>query len=161
MKDDHVDNLLNQWENERPELDPESLGVIIRIQVLGKILRRRASRALAPLGLTLREYDVLTSLRRQGPPFLLSASELARESMLSTGAMTNRIDRLEQKGHVRRHADPSDRRGVLVGLTDAGRQLVNDAIGARLTTAEENLREFDPKERRELTGLLRRMIISL
>ena len=97
---DAVDEILEQWSEERPELDPDSLGVVIRVMSLYREFHRQATAALKPLGLELFEYDVLSALRRQGKPFELAATALARETGLSTGAMTNRIDKLEGRGLV-------------------------------------------------------------
>ena len=108
---DQVDELLQDWNAERPELDYSALGVVVRIQLLGKLLQRSAEAALRPLQLKLWEYDVLSALRRKGRPYEQPATELARLTMLTTGAMTTRIDRLEEKGLVTRTTDPNDRRG--------------------------------------------------
>ena len=117
MKIDAVDEILNQWSEERPELDTAPLGIVIRVMSLYRSFLREATRALEPLGLELWEYDVLSALRRHGKPFRLSASRLARETGLSTGAMTNRIDRLEDRGLVERQPHADDRRRVMVRLT--------------------------------------------
>jgi DNA-binding MarR family transcriptional regulator len=155
MQDDVVDLLLRQWGRERPELDVSGLSVVVRIQLLAKMLRRQTERQLAPLGLEVWEYDVLAALRRQGRPFELPATALARETLLSTGAMTNRIDRLEERGAVRRRHDPADRRCILVSLTSAGRRLVDEAIQRRLEAADETLSALSRAERRRLADLLR------
>jgi DNA-binding MarR family transcriptional regulator len=115
---DQVDQLLEDWNAERPELDYSPLGVVVRIQLLGKLLQRSAEVALRPLKLKLWEYDVLSALRRKGKPFEQPATELARLTMLTSGAMTTRVDRLEAKGLVERTTDPEDRRGVNVKLTN-------------------------------------------
>ena len=155
---DLVDRLLVEWRGERPELDCQPMGIVVRVQLLGKLLCRNAEQALRPLGMKLWEYDVLSALRRQGQPFQLSASELARAAMLSSGAMTTRIDRLEQRGLVRREVDPDDRRGVQVCLTDAGRQLIDEAIAARLQAAEEQLEALGPAERKSVSDGLRKIL---
>ena len=157
MKEDVVDLLLRQWGRERPELDVSALSVVVRIQLLAKMLRRQTERQLAPFGLGVWEYDVLAALRRQGRPFELPATMLARETLLSTGAMTNRIDRLETRGAVRRRHDPADRRCVLVSLTPAGRRLVDAAIQSRLEAADVTLSALTPAARRRLADLLRRL----
>ena len=95
MERDPIDEILDQWSEERPDLDTASLGVVIRVMTLYRAFRRQADRALEPLDLELWEYDVLSALRRQGGPYTLPATRLARETDLSTGAMTNRIDRLD------------------------------------------------------------------
>jgi DNA-binding MarR family transcriptional regulator len=159
--DDQVDRLLRQWAHERPELDCSRLSVVVRVLLLSKVFRRSAEVALAPLNLKLWEYDVLSALRRQGPPFQLPASGLARASMLTSGAMTNRIDRLEARGLVERVPDPEDRRGVMVRLTIAGRQLTDDAIEARLTAANEQLEVLSVQERRAVSDGLRKVFAAV
>jgi DNA-binding MarR family transcriptional regulator len=159
--EDQVDKLLNQWAHERPELDCSSLSVVVRVLFLSKIFRQSAERALAPVQLKLWEYDVLSALRRQGPPFQLPATGLARASMLTTGAMTNRIDRLEERGLVVRATDPADRRGVNVRLTERGRQLTDAAIEARLNAANEQLEVLSAQERRAVSDGLRKVFLAV
>ncbi|MDH3417042.1 MAG: MarR family transcriptional regulator [Gammaproteobacteria bacterium] len=160
MKRDAVDDILEQWSEERPELDTASLGVVIRVMSLYRAFVRQASEALEPLGLELFEYDVLSALRRQGRPYTLSASRLANATGLSGGAMTNRVDRLEQRGFVRRRPDKNDRRGVGVSLTASGRRTIDKAIQLRLEAADESLRSINLKERKELAGLLRKVRLA-
>ncbi len=159
--DDDVDKLLRQWAQERPELDCASLSVVVRVLFLAKILRQDAERALAAQGLKLWEYDVLSALRRQGPPFQLPATALARASMLTSGAMTNRIDRLESRGLVVRGPAPADRRGVMVGLTDKGRRLTDAAIEARLHAANEQLSTLSAAERRTVADGLKKVFLAV
>ena len=104
--------------------------------------------------------DVLTALRRQGRPYQLTASELARESLLSSGAMTNRIDRLEERGLVEREADPDDRRGVLVRLTEVGLELVDKALEARLSLADAQIASLTPEERQAISLGLRKVMAA-
>ncbi len=160
MKTDAIDEILQQWSDERPELDTDSLGVVIRIMALYRSCRRQAASALEPLGLELFEYDVLSALRRQGAPFALSATALARETGLSPGAMTNRVDRLAARGLVKRRRHKRDRRTVIVSLTARGRKAIDDAIQARLHAADESLGALNARERRELANLLRKVRIS-
>jgi DNA-binding MarR family transcriptional regulator len=160
MKTDAVDDILDQWSEERPELDSASLGVVIRIMTLYRSFHRDATRALEPLGLELFEYDVLSALRRQGEPFALAATGLARATGLSAGAMTNRIDRLEERGLVRRQADKTDRRGVIVRLTRAGRRVIDEAIQVRLVAARDGLKDLSKSERKQLADLLRVVVLG-
>lgn len=160
MEKDSVDAILDQWSAERPELDPSPLGIVVRIMSLNRAFARQATAALEPLELELWEYDVLSALRRQGEPYTMPATGLARESDLSSGAMTNRIDRLEGRGLVRREADPDDRRGVLICLTGAGRKLIDRAISYRLDAARPLLGSLGPDERRQLADLLRRVVLD-
>ena len=160
MELDAVDEILDQWSAERPELDTAALGVVIRVMTLNRRFAREAARALEPLGLELFEYDVLSALRRQGQPFALPATTLARETDLSPGAMTNRIDRLEERGLVERQPDPVDRRSVIVRLTRQGQKLIDDAIHVRLDAARESLSQLGADELERLAGLLRAVILG-
>ena len=153
MKMDAVDEILEQWSTERPELDTASLGVVIRIMSLYKEFLRQATEALAPMDLELFEYDVLSALRRQGRPYALPATGLARETGLSSGAMTNRIDKLEGK-------DKSDRRGVIVSLVPKGKKTIDQAIGLRLEAADHGLADISAHERKELCRMLRKICLA-
>jgi len=156
--DDRIDRLLGQWSAERPELDCSGLDVVARVQDVAKMLRRNEDEALEGLDVRMWEYDVLSALRRQGEPFQMAATALARESLLSSGAMTNRIDRLEERGLVSRQADPTDRRGVCVRLSSAGRALVDQAIEARLCVADEQLAGLTRGERLAVSSGLRKIL---
>jgi len=158
VRKDAVDDILEQWSAERPELDTASLGVVVRVMSLYRSFSRAATRALEPLGLELWEYDVLSALRRQGAPFALAATRLARATGLSAGAMTNRIDRLEDRGFVRRRDDKEDRRSVIVQLTGRGRQAIDEAIHFRLQAANASLGNLNAADRQRLAGLLRRIV---
>ncbi len=160
MQKDAIDEILDQWSEERPDLDTASLGVVIRVMTLYRSFSRQAARALEPLELELWEYDVLSALRRQGAPYTLPATGLARETGLSSGAMTNRIDRLETRGLVRRRPDRNDRRGVNVSLTTSGRKLIDKAIQHRLDSARDSLEALDAEQQRELAALLRAAVLA-
>jgi DNA-binding MarR family transcriptional regulator len=160
MKKDPIDEILDQWSEERPDLDTASLGVVIRVMTLYRSFRRQATRALEPLDLELWEYDVLSALRRQGGPFALPATGLARETDLSSGAMTNRIDRLEARGLVRRRPDRNDRRGVRISLTAKGMKLIDKAIQHRLDSAKTGLQALSAAQQRELARLLRIAVLA-
>lgn len=160
MKTDAIDDILEQWSEERPELETESLGVVIRIMSLSRAFLRQATEALAPLDLELFEYDVLSALRRQGRPYALPATGLAKETGLSSGAMTNRVDRLEDRGLVSRSTDKSDRRAVIVSLTPKGRRIIDDAIQLRLDAADESLQGLSDQEIGNLASLLRKVRLT-
>jgi len=157
---DRIDKLVNQWLAERPELDCSGLDVVARVQDVAKMLRRIEDETLESLNLKMSEYDVLTALRRQGRPYQLTASQLARESLLSSGAMTHRIDRLEERGLVEREADPDDRRGVIVRLTETGRELVDKALEARLHLADAQIASLTPEERQAISVGLRKVMAA-
>lgn len=161
MKNDAVDDILEQWSEERPELDTASLGVVVRVMNLYKSFHQQATVALDELGLELFEYDVLSALRRQGKPFGLPTTGLARETRLSSGAMTNRVDKLERKGLVRRKPDENDRRSVIVSLTKRGQKVIDNAIQHRLDAADDSLCGISKTERKELATLLRKVRLSV
>lgn len=158
---DAVDDILEQWSGERPELDTAALGVVIRVMTLYRSFFREANHALESLSLELWEYDVLSTLRRQGRPFALPATKLARETDLSGGAMTNRIDRLEKRGLVRRRQDKSDRRSVIVVLTTDGRNVIDKALQFRLDAARESLGCLGVAEQDKLSDLLREIVLKI
>ena len=160
MKTDAVDDILEQWLEERPELEIDSLGVVIRIMSLSRAFLRQATEALAPLDMELFEYDVLSALRRQGRPFALPTTGLAKETGLSSGAMTNRIDKLEARGFVSRKPDKFDRRAVIVSLTPEGKRAIDDAIRLRLDVADESLQGLSARERNDLAALLRKVRLT-
>lgn len=160
MSRDIIDELRADWSEQRPELDTEAMGVVLRIQALAKILADQAAERLSRYGLQWWQYDVLSALRRQGRPYRLMATELAAASRLTSGAMTNRIDRLESEGLVRRLHDPQDRRRVLVELTASGRKLVEQAMTARFETAAGALNSLDSSQRRQLGDLLRDLLLA-
>jgi DNA-binding MarR family transcriptional regulator len=160
MSRDTVDRLLQQWRSERPDLDVSQLGLAIRIEMLAKLMRRETARNLSKLGLKTWEYDVLSVLRRQGEPFELPATELAKASLLTSGAMTTRIDHLESRGLVRRERDPDDRRGVRIRLTKQGLALIDEAIRARLSAAETGIGCLTRKERVSADAALRKLLLA-
>ena len=152
---DEVDGLVAAWRTERPDLDVAPLQVLSRISRLARHLDRARRTAFAAHGLESWEFDVLSALRRQGPPYQLSPGGLLRATLVTSGTMTNRIDRLAAAGLVRRHPDPQDKRGVLVALTAEGRGRVDAALADLLSREEELLGGLQPAERQALAGLLR------
>jgi len=158
---DTVDNLLSQWHSERPDLDVSALGIAIRIEMLAKLMRRDAADSLDKVGLKPWEYDVLSALRRQGKPYSMPASELAKTSLLTAGAMTTRIDHLEHQQLVKRTRDLDDRRGVRISLTREGLELIDEAIEARLDAAESAVSCMSRRERSEAANALRTLLESI
>jgi DNA-binding MarR family transcriptional regulator len=158
---DEVDDLVAAWRAERPDLDVEPLQVLSRVTRLARHLDRARRAAFAGHGLELWEFDVLSALRRQGPPYQLSPGALLRTTLVTSGTMTNRIDRLEEAGLVSRSPDPQDKRGVLVTLTAQGQARVDSAL-ADLLAGEQALLEPVPAEaRRTLASLLRALLAPL
>ncbi len=157
---DTIDALQQDWSEQRPDLDPEPMGVVLRIQALAKILGEQTAARLQEYDLQWWQYDVLSTLRRQGAPFTLPATALAESAMLTSGAMTNRIDRLEEAGLVCRLKDDADRRKVLVQLTDQGLKLIESATEARFETAMDALESLSAKQRNALSNLLRLVLTA-
>jgi DNA-binding MarR family transcriptional regulator len=158
---DEVDDLVAAWQAERPDLDVRPMQVLSRISRLARHLDRERRSAFAAHDLESWEFDVLAALRRQGAPYELSPGALLRATLVTSGTMTNRIDRLEEAGLVRRRPDPQDKRGVLVTLTAAGVSRVDDAL-ADLLKAERTLLASLPAESRSaLADLLRALLAPL
>jgi DNA-binding MarR family transcriptional regulator len=157
--EDEVDRLVAAWRTERPDLDTEPLHVLSRVSRLARHLDRARRAVFAAHDMESWEFDVLTALRRAGPPYELSPGRLLRATLVTSGTMTNRIDRLESAGLVRRNPDPQDKRGVLVRLTDAGRTRVDAAFDDLIDRERDLLGSLTPDDRRTLAGLLRSLIL--
>jgi len=156
-----VDQLLTQWAAERPMMNVSSLGVVVRVQRLAKLLQQRTTEALRQHGLKHWEYDVLSVLRRQGEPFELPATEIADAALLTSGAMTARIDGLEKRGFVRRRRNKSDGRSVLVRLTPKGLRLIDAAIHSRLDDADQTMEDIEPADRVQIAAGLRELLLTM
>jgi DNA-binding MarR family transcriptional regulator len=152
---DEVDDLVARWGAERPDLDVAPLQVMSRLSRLARHLDRARRAAFAAQGLETWEFDVLSALRRQGPPYQLSPGALLRATLVTSGTMTNRIDRLAAAGLVSRHRDQQDKRSVLVQLTDSGRRTVDAALTDLLSRERDLLTGLGPGEQADLAGLLR------
>lgn len=161
MEQDYVDRILEQWARERPDLDVSPIGVIGRVSRLSRVLEQVIEETFASLGLFKGGFDVLAALRRSGPPYRLSPTALHNSLLISSGAMTNRIDRLEERGLVSRGPVPNDRRAIFVGLTPKGKELVDRVTTALAAHEHELLRSMNDGERQELARLLRKVLISL
>lgn len=158
---DSIDELVGAWERERPDLDSWPFAIFGRIWRLSASLVGDAERWLAPIGLTFESFSVIVTLRRGGPPFQLNPTALYRESLLSSGAITNRIDRVETQGLVKRLPDPKDRRGTIVRLTPKGRALADRAIKVHFESLAESLSGLGKGERAQLTALLGKLLVSV
>ena len=155
---DHLDAQLDVWTREIPSLDRLTEGIVERIQKLSRLFNHSMEATLAETGLAVRAYRVLGRLRYQGPPYRLSAGELAEEMGLSSGAMTNRLDRLEEAGLVRRIADPDDRRGVLVEPTAAGHAAWDRTVHTQAAREALIASVISDSEKEQLHTLLRRLM---
>ncbi len=149
-----MQNILAQWRRERPDIDPAPMAVCGDIWRAGETLRRAVLANLAEHQLDMAGFDVLLTLRRQGRHESLSPSSLAREMMLSTSAMTNRLDRLEQRGLIKRMADPADRRGVKITLSHKGYQLADKLVVSHVETEKRMLTALSAGEQKQLRALL-------
>jgi DNA-binding MarR family transcriptional regulator len=158
---DRIDQILARWKRERPDLDTRAMGLVGRIQRAAAALRPRLDETHALSGLSGESFDVLASLRRSGPPYQLSPTTLFREMMLTSGAMTNRIDRLEEAGLVSRRPDLKDRRGTLVRLTPKGKVLIDAATTKHVANEERLLSGLSAREQLQLAELLRKLLLSL
>jgi DNA-binding MarR family transcriptional regulator len=152
---DEVDDLVARWHAERPDLDVSPLQVLSRLSRLARHLDRARRAAFAAHGLEPWEFDVLSALRRQGPPYQLSPGALLHATLVTSGTMTNRIDRLATAELVSRHRDQQDKRGVLVALTERGKHAVDAALDGLLERERELLTGLHPAQQAELAGLLR------
>ncbi len=157
---DTVDRITRQWNTVRPDLDVSPMAVIGRISRLSRLVDRRLEENFANFGIESWMYDVMATLRRAGEPFELTAGDLVQQAMVTTGAITNRIDKLEKRGFVER-ASANDRRKVIVRLTPAGFDTVERVVEAHLDGERELLAALSTRQRDELQKLLRAMLISL
>jgi DNA-binding MarR family transcriptional regulator len=157
---DDVDRVVAAWQRERPDLDLSPLAVLSRVSRLAKRLDRARDRAFATHGLAVWEFDVLVALRRTGPPYRLTPGQLLAETLVTSGTMTNRIDRLERRGLVVREPAPDDRRVTLVALTDEGRARVDAAFEDLLAEERLLLADLDAAARTEVAAGLRRLLLQ-
>lgn len=158
---DHVDQLLAQWARERPELDVSGLAIVARVVRLQRFLDRRTEAVVAAHGLSIGETNVLAALRRAGAPHTLTPTQLYRGLLLSSAAMTHRLDRLEELGLVARCRAEEDRRQVLVTLTDRGREVVDEVMDAYTAQLNALVGDLDPDTHDGLAAGLRTLLLHL
>jgi len=154
VTDDAVDRLLAQWARERPDLDTRPMGVVGRVSRVARRIDLAQRATFARFDLDPAAFDVLATLRRSGEPYALTPGDLMRTAMVTSGAITQRLDRLVARRLVTRGPHPDDGRGVLVTLTDAGRRLVDEVLPAHLATEERLLAPLTTAQRAELAALL-------
>jgi DNA-binding MarR family transcriptional regulator len=157
---DEVDLIVRAWRSERPDVDTEPLQVMSRISRLAGVLAERRAAAFGEHGLQANEFDVLSALRRIGPPFELTAGELSGITHVTSGTMTSRLDRLTARNLVSRRADPRDGRLVRVRLTYRGREQVDAAFVALLRSERELLARVPAAQRRALADGLRGLLLA-
>jgi DNA-binding MarR family transcriptional regulator len=158
---DLVDSIIQQWERERPELDPSPIGVIGRLSRISREIEAQLETVYARYGLDGGLYDALATLRRSGEPFRLRSSEFSETLMLTASGATKRLDRLERAGLIKREPDPTDRRAVHIGLTAKGRRLVDTVTVAHLDNERRLLSGLSTAEQRRLAAQLRKLSLSL
>lgn len=156
--EDEVDRIVDAWRRERPDLDPEPLHVFSRISRLARHLELARRAAFSSRGLEAWSFDVLSALRRAGAPYELTPGVLMAQTLVSSGTMTNRVDRLVAAGLVVRHGHPGDRRVVVVRLTEPGVTAVDAAMSDLLDRESTLLATLDPGERDALTATLRSLM---
>lgn len=158
---DHVDGIVAQWRRERPDLDVAALGLFGRLFRTEHLADAIMSRALARYDLQPGWFNLLAALRRAGAPYELNPTALARATLVSSGGMTKRLDRLAEEGLVERMPDPRDRRGTMVRLTRLGKSVIDRAIEDHVANEERLLRPLTAAERNSLDALLRKLLAAL
>lgn len=158
---DPIEEIIKQWRKEIPSLSVRGMEVFGRLGQAALLASDLVESNLAKLGLKLGEFDVLASLRRSGPPFRLNPTQLWQGMLLSSGAMTNRLDRLETAGYIERSPDPNDRRATLVSLTEKGLKLIDEAVVSHTKNEEECIQDFSVEELASLNSLLSKLKQSI
>jgi DNA-binding MarR family transcriptional regulator len=161
MQTDHVDRILQQWQHERPELDPLAMSIFGRLWRLNAIASKAVEQVHLEFGLSQPEFDVLATLRRSGEPYMLSPTALYTSLMLSSGAMTNRLDKLEARGLIYREPSPEDRRSMLVALTTAGLARINETMTAHVANEQRLLCSLNSIQQQALADLLRTLLLDM
>jgi len=161
VQEDAVDLILEQWARERPDLDCSPMGIIGRISQLQREVHLAQRATFARHGLDVPSFDVLAALRRAGPPYQLTPTVLMRTALVTSGAITQRLDRLEEKGLITRERSEDDGRAVVVTLTDAGWKALEETLPDHLETEQRLLVGLSADDRMQLADLLRRFLVSL
>ena len=155
---DRLDDSLDVWTREIPDLNPLTEGIVERIQILAKALDRSLDETLAQYGLDRHSYHLIMVLRKLGPPYRRTPGQIAMDMRLSSGAMTNRLDRMEAAGLIRRMRDPNDRRGTLIEPTEKGNATWDMTAGTQARREATIAAVLDPAESEELHRLLRHLM---
>jgi DNA-binding MarR family transcriptional regulator len=159
---DRADVAIEQWARERPDLPSLPMAVLGRLsEAAERVMQDHLNPLFADAGLQPGEFDVLATLRRSGDPYMLSPTQLYEAAMISSGGMTNRLDRLERAGLIERRPDPSDRRGKLIALTADGRRIVDATITRHVANEKQLLSVLTTAEQEKLNALLRKLIAGL
>jgi DNA-binding MarR family transcriptional regulator len=155
---DHIERILSQWRQERPDLQVAPMGTIGRIKLLNQLLMREMEKIWSAHGLNGASFDVLATLRRSGSPYALSPGDLMASTMVTSGTMTNRIDQLVKAELVKRVRNPEDGRGFLVSLTPQGRELIDDVVTAHVEAQRKLVAVLTDEQRTQLDSLLRQFL---
>src|ERR671935_559604 len=155
---DRVDRVIAAWRRERPDIDVSSIAVLTRALLIGRHLQKARDRALHELGTDTPALEVLATLRRAGAPYRLRTSEIEAATSVTAGAISQRLDRLEARGFVRRKRDDGDKRVIHVSLTKKGRKLIDDVVAGLMAREERLLAPFDERDRQMLERLLTRWL---
>ncbi len=158
---DYMDHILAQWEQETPEYDVRTMAVLGRLSRASRLVEKQIEAVFASHDLAGGRFDVLAALRRSGPPHILSPTELYNSLLITSGAMTHRLDHLTHLGYVERLPDPHDGRGSLVRLTRAGREVLDHALTEHLENERKMIRVLSREERKQLALTLRKLLIAL
>jgi DNA-binding MarR family transcriptional regulator len=156
-----IDELVGQWRAERPDLDVGAMATVARLLQLGAALQRQLAERAAKYDVLVAEADILFTLRRSGPPYRLLPSKLSESLLVSSGTLTNRLDRLEAKGLIERHPNPEDRRSIEVALTERGRRTADEAVTEHVEYERRMLSSLNATERRTLDQLTSTLLAGL
>ncbi len=156
---DSVDRIIEAWAQRDPKFDASPLEVVGRLLLCAAHLDRAIVAALQPFGLNFGDFDVLNTLRRRGDEEGTNPRELARAALITSGAMTSRLDRLERAGLIERRPDPTDRRGVLVRLTDRGDRLAEESLRAVIAADEAFLEPLSRRQRDSVAAALKQLLL--
>ncbi|MDI2126853.1 MarR family winged helix-turn-helix transcriptional regulator [Yinghuangia seranimata] len=157
---DAVDDIVDQWARERPELDLRPMALVGRYNRFHAYVESALREYFAKAGLDFSEFDVLATLRRSGAPYELKPVELLKSAMVTSGAITNRVDKLSAKGLVERRPCETDRRAVLIRLTDAGKELIDNIVAGHVENEARLVDVLTRDEQEQLNGLLRKLLIA-
>ncbi|MDC8442224.1 MarR family transcriptional regulator [Halomonas aquamarina] len=158
---DHVDTILEQWRQERPDLDVAPMGTIGRVKRLNHALMRVMEKTWAKYGLTDASFDVLATLRREGAPYALSPGDLMASTMVTSGTMTHRLNQLEKAGLIERVKNPADGRGFLISLSQRGFEVIDEAVAAHVDTQAQLVSGLTAEQRSQLDDLLKQLLAEL
>ena len=158
---DRIERLVGQWAAERPDLDVQAMDLAARLLRVGQLISGRIDTLATEFGLHRSEGDVLFTLRRAGPPFRLSPTQLAASLLVTSGTMTNRLDRLEERGLIRRLPNPRDRRSLDVELSPEGRLLADTAVTRHVANEQKMLSILSKRDRADLVRITRKLITHL